>query len=357
MTTSRIHLHAEDMFRKIGMHDKGKEIITNSSREVITLNNQAVRMAQAGDLRGSVELLMQAVAKYKGNTVIVLNAVHAILAYMQAHGWDEELGKSAKEYLTTVKNQDPDNQKYLMLCGSVQGYRKTSRAPYMTSPEGKHQMAAREGLDAIDFTALFAAQIHDLKNLLFLLLNSLDETLNNCRTCSGTDDEGPSKLALLKYNGQLINDKLIQMLSLFRFAQGPYVIDIAYRPVEELIEEVVAEAKPLLGARSIAARSDVETGLCWFFDRDLAAGVLNNAIHNALHCARSEIRLSVAVENGFLAIRVEDDGDGFPAGNPGKRREHEKPRPLRRQDRPRPVFLFGLRPAAHQQGQNRAHRT
>jgi hypothetical protein len=103
------------MFRKIGMHDKGKEIITNSSREVIALNNQAVRMAQAGDLRGSVELLMQAVAKFQGNTVIVLNAVHAILAYMQTHGWDEELGKSAKEYLATVKNQDPDNQKYLML--------------------------------------------------------------------------------------------------------------------------------------------------------------------------------------------------------------------------------------------------
>jgi len=40
--------------------------------------------------------------------------------------------------------------------------------------------------------------------------------------------------------------------------------------------------------------------------------VLNNAIHNALHCARSEIRLSAAEENGFLAIRVEDDGDGFP---------------------------------------------
>jgi DNA-binding response OmpR family regulator/Tfp pilus assembly protein PilF len=111
----KIHLHAEDMFRKIGMHDKGKEIITNSSREVIALNNQAVRMAQAGDLRGSVELLMQAVAKFQGNTVIVLNAVHAILAYMQTHGWDEELGKSAKEYLSTVKNQDPDNQKYLML--------------------------------------------------------------------------------------------------------------------------------------------------------------------------------------------------------------------------------------------------
>lgn len=111
----KIHLHAESMFKKIGMHDKGKEIITTSSREVITLNNQAVRMAQAGDLRGSVELLMQAVTKYQENTVIVLNAVHAILTLIQTQGWDIELGKSAKAYLTTIKNQDPDNQKYLML--------------------------------------------------------------------------------------------------------------------------------------------------------------------------------------------------------------------------------------------------
>ncbi|MHB9100862.1 MAG: tetratricopeptide repeat protein [Sulfuricella sp.] len=120
----KIHLHAEDMFRKIGLHDKGKEIITNSSRAVIALNNQAVRMAQAGDLRGSVELLMQAVAKYQENTVIVLNAAHAILAYMQTQGWDEELGKSAKEYLATVNGRDPDNQKYLMLADL---YKETSK--------------------------------------------------------------------------------------------------------------------------------------------------------------------------------------------------------------------------------------
>jgi len=179
----------------------------------------------------------------------------------------------------------------------------------MTEPDPDDTV---RGLDAIDFTALFAAQIHDLKNLLFLLLNSLDEALN--KRCSGPEigEETSSRLALLKYNGQLINDKLIQMLALFRFAQGPYVIDIAYRPVKELIEEIVAEAKPLLGSRSIAASHDVETELCWFYDRDLVAGVLNNAIHNALRCAKSEIRLSAFTENGLLAIRVEDDGEGFP---------------------------------------------
>ena len=111
----QVHRQAEDMFRKIGLHDQGKALIRDSSREVVSLNNQAVRMAQAGDLKGAVELLMQAVAEYQENTVIVLNAAHAILAYMQQQGWDDELAKSARQYLDTVKSRTPDNQKLLML--------------------------------------------------------------------------------------------------------------------------------------------------------------------------------------------------------------------------------------------------
>ena len=182
----------------------------------------------------------------------------------------------------------------------------------MNLPTGKDSMDTAQELDAIDFTALFAAQIHDLKNLLFLLLNSLDETLNSHRTGDGIDRDTEARLARLKFNGQLINDKLIQMLSLYRFNRGPYPTNIEYRPVAELVEEIVAEAKPLLSAKSLTISGQAEPGLCWFFDRDLVAGVVNNAIHNALNCARSQIRLSAAAENGFLAIRVEDDGDGFP---------------------------------------------
>ncbi len=173
---------------------------------------------------------------------------------------------------------------------------------------GDKPEALRE-LDELDFTALFAAQIHDLKNLLFLLLSDLDNTLNQR---ADADPGAQTRLALLKYNGQLINDKLIQMLSLYRFNRGAYPINLEYRPAADLIEEIVAEARPLLAARSIAISSQADPELCWFYDRDLAAGVLNNAIHNALDCARAQIRLSATVEDGFLAIRVEDDGPGFP---------------------------------------------
>ena len=181
----------------------------------------------------------------------------------------------------------------------------------MTLPADPQRDVARE-LGAIDFTALFAAQVHDLKNLLFLVLSALDETVSECSSGADIGKEAEGRLALLKYNGQLINDKLIQMLSLYRFNRGPYPVDIAYRPVADLIEELVAEARPLLAAKSISISGSAEPGLCWFFDRNLVAGAINNAIHNALDCAGSQIRLGATIEDGYLALRVEDDGPGYP---------------------------------------------
>lgn len=110
-----VHRKAEAMFSRIGMADQGKAIVNESSREVVKLNNSAVRMAQAGNLKGAMELLMSAVEKYQDNTVIVLNAAHSVLAYMQANGWDEDLDKSVTRYLEIAKRRDPSNQKGMIL--------------------------------------------------------------------------------------------------------------------------------------------------------------------------------------------------------------------------------------------------
>jgi DNA-binding response OmpR family regulator/Flp pilus assembly protein TadD len=107
----------EQMFQRMGMHDMGKELIHSSSREVIALNNRAVKLAQAGDLKGSVELLMQAADQLSNNNVVVLNATHAILTYIGQFGWDERLSETVKEYLGIVRKRDPENKKFLMLSG------------------------------------------------------------------------------------------------------------------------------------------------------------------------------------------------------------------------------------------------
>lgn len=105
----------EQMFQRMGLHDQGKDLIHNSTREVIALNNRAVKLAQAGDLKGSVELLMQAADQLKNNNMVVLNAAHAILTYIGQTGWDEDLALVARKYLDTVKLRDPEHKKYRML--------------------------------------------------------------------------------------------------------------------------------------------------------------------------------------------------------------------------------------------------
>lgn len=170
------------------------------------------------------------------------------------------------------------------------------------------------GLNDGECLTLFASQIHDLKNLLFVLISELDDTVTRHCGESGACSELAPRLSKLKFNGQMINDKLIQMLSVYRFDRGEYQLDIAYHPVAELMEDILAESRPLFDGGPLTLECDirVEPGLCWFFDRDIVSGVINHAIHNALRSATGKIRLGVNVEDGFLAISVADDGAGFP---------------------------------------------
>lgn len=169
----------------------------------------------------------------------------------------------------------------------------------------------REGAPgALDFATLFAADIHDIKNLLFMQLASLDQAMLE----TGEKDGAlRARLADLRCNGQRINDRLVQMLALYKITQGRYQVDIAYHSVAEFLEDMVIETRPLLGGLALSMVAEVDDGLCWFFDRNLVATVVSNAIHNALGHARSQIRLTASSADGFLTIRVEDDGEGFPS--------------------------------------------
>lgn len=55
----------------------------------------------------------------------------------------------------------------------------------------------------------------------------------------------------------------------------------------------------------------------WYFDRRLVQLALDAAIHNATRFARSRVWLSVGEHDGALCWRVEDDGAGLGAEDPG----------------------------------------
>lgn len=102
---------AERMFESIGRQDAGKQLIESSSKEIIRLNNQAVRKAQEGDLEGAIAMLKDAAEHLPGNEQIVLNAAHALLACVDKKGWNIEYMADAKQFLEKAKAKDPTNPK------------------------------------------------------------------------------------------------------------------------------------------------------------------------------------------------------------------------------------------------------
>jgi signal transduction histidine kinase len=160
----------------------------------------------------------------------------------------------------------------------------------------------------IDFNTVFASNIHDIKNLLFNLLGTLDQAIIE----SHGGPEG-KRMEHLRFNGQRINDKLVQLLAIYKMSASHCEPDIEHHSVREFIEDQLAETGPLAEARGITLESQVEEDITWIFDRNLLDGVMANALHNALAYAKGRVLLSVRKErDDFLVLSVSDDGPGYP---------------------------------------------
>jgi signal transduction histidine kinase len=75
---------------------------------------------------------------------------------------------------------------------------------------------------------------------------------------------------------------------------------------------VVALERVLLASRGVELELDIDAELVWHFDEDLIVGVVSHAINNAVHYTRDRVKLSAREREGWLEIRVEDNGAGYP---------------------------------------------
>ncbi|MDP2783578.1 MAG: HAMP domain-containing sensor histidine kinase [Sulfurimicrobium sp.] len=168
------------------------------------------------------------------------------------------------------------------------------------------------GEDAdIDFATIFAANIHEIKNLLFLHFNAIEGASNE----DWARDNPAAKISLsrIKYGSSQIGQRLAHVLALYRIAQGRYELDIDYHDACEVLREIVVETHSLMDDRGIEISIGNCEGLYGFFDREMVRGILVNAVHNSLHYAKGKVLLSAALEDGFLRFRVEDDSPGYPS--------------------------------------------
>lgn len=161
----------------------------------------------------------------------------------------------------------------------------------------------------MNFSDILASTLHDTKNSLGLLFNNLEEIIARCQEQNcGRHDE----FYMLQYEIQRLNHSLIRLLSLYKAEKSQLAVNIDYHTISDVLEEVAAQHTILLGSRGIKLVTECEEGLFWAFDRNLVEGVLNNVINNAFRYTKDTVKISGAAENGFLVLRVEDNGQGYP---------------------------------------------
>ena len=160
-----------------------------------------------------------------------------------------------------------------------------------------------------EFSMILASSVHDMKNSLGMLLNSLEEVVNST---PAEDQEQSQRFGVLQYEASRINSELIQLLSIYRMQNQllPTRVDEIY--VEETLEEQVARNDMLFRMRNLELQVDCDEDLAWYYDGELVGGVIHNILVNCARYGQKTLRLAAEEKDGYLVLSVEDDGTGYP---------------------------------------------
>ena len=88
------------------------EIVKQTGKEIVEINNRGVMAARSGDLEGSVRLLIEA-AERVPSVQFLVNASKAICALMDRQGWRDDLAERVGRYLEQARAKSPRDPRVL----------------------------------------------------------------------------------------------------------------------------------------------------------------------------------------------------------------------------------------------------
>lgn len=158
------------------------------------------------------------------------------------------------------------------------------------------------------FAMLLASSVHDIKNSLGMLMETLAEVIAVNVAESGQQRQ----FAIIQGEAARINNDLMYLLGLYHLQQQSLALRLEETFLDEFLNEQVAQQELLFALRGIECQVSCDRELAGYFDRNLVSGVLNNVLVNGARYARHELRLSAEARDEGVVISVEDDGPGFP---------------------------------------------
>ena len=112
---------AQSVFRAAGLEKEGEIFLEATRKRMITLNNDAVALAKAGELEKASAMLDEAADRLLNNAQVSINASIAALMQIQRQGASAELVNKAHRYITQADRANHDHPR---LGEAVQLYRK-----------------------------------------------------------------------------------------------------------------------------------------------------------------------------------------------------------------------------------------
>ncbi|MDP5039911.1 MAG: ATP-binding protein [Paraglaciecola sp.] len=163
--------------------------------------------------------------------------------------------------------------------------------------------------NSIDFTTVLASAVHDMKNSLCLLMQSIEDL---SESIGHENQTSAHHLASAHYEASRLNTGLVQLLSLYRAGLNSLPVNIDQHYLEDIVDEILATNESYLQHKKINLKVEQTDNLAWFFDADLICILLNDMLINAMRYSKHNILLRVYSENESLVFTVEDDGPGYP---------------------------------------------
>ena len=162
----------------------------------------------------------------------------------------------------------------------------------------------------IDFSSVLAAAVHDMKNSLFLLIQSIE---NLAQELAPENNQAREQVANVHYEASRLNTNLVQILSLYRaeLENLPITVDECF--ISDLLEDVVGSNHIYIAQKQISVQINVDQELSWYLDSELIYLLINDVLVNALRYGTSQIVISAAQQGNYLSIKIEDDGEGYPS--------------------------------------------
>lgn len=162
---------------------------------------------------------------------------------------------------------------------------------------------------SIDFATVLAASVHDMKNSLFLLLQSIEQVAAEVKSA-----QPRSRLADIHYETQRLNTGLMQLLSLYRQSHDHLPMNSQEVFIDDMADELIANNQFYARHHDIELSIEILSEGSWYFDQHLVLVLLNDVVINALRYAKHKVHVKLGIDtilNRFY-IEVHDDGEGYP---------------------------------------------